>query len=472
MPDPVANLARWIAHPDDWVRDRFHVEPDPWQAECLARFPTSAKIAIAAAKGAGKTTLEAWLIWHYLSTRPHCRGAATSITRDNLRDNLWAELALWRDKDPLLCDQFDLTAQRVFHREHPQTWFIAARAWPREASAETQAATLAGLHADRTLFVIDESGGVPDPVVLAAEASLSTGKEGHVVQVGNTLRRSGPLWRASQSGSDWDYTRVTGDPDDPLRAPRISAAWARSMIAQFGADNPWVRVSVFGEFPTSDFNALISHAEVAEACARSWRDEDIAAAPRILGVDVARYGGDASCIARRQGLRMLPAKIRRSLDSVEGASWVASEWNGWDARACFVDDTGGYGAGWVDQLRVLGHAPVGVGFARKADDQRRFFNKRAEMYQRLVEWIRAGGSIPKDSEIARVLPEMQYAFRGDAMLLEAKEQIKLRLGHSPDETDAAALTFAAPVAARRVRPAVSRWVPQREPSGDYGWMAA
>jgi hypothetical protein len=44
-------------------------------------------------------------------------------------------------------------------------------------------------------------------------------------------------------------------------------------------------------------DALLSPAAAtskAEATRRAWKPDDIAAAPRILGVDVARFGDDAS----------------------------------------------------------------------------------------------------------------------------------------------------------------------------------
>ena len=34
-------LLRWKAHPISMVRELFHAEPDPWQAEGLEVFPTS-----------------------------------------------------------------------------------------------------------------------------------------------------------------------------------------------------------------------------------------------------------------------------------------------------------------------------------------------------------------------------------------------------------------------------------------------
>ena len=67
-----------------------------------------------------------------------------------------------------------------------------------------------------------------------------------------------------------------------------------------------------------------------------------------------------------------------------------------------------------------------------------------------VDWIRKGGALPPDTsqELIAALTRTTYSFRGDRLLLEPKDQVKARLGYSPDDADAFALTFAQPVAAR------------------------
>jgi hypothetical protein len=129
---------------------------------------------------------------------------------------------------------------------------------------------------------------------------------------------------------------------------------------------------------------------------------------------------------------------------------VARKAADWKADAVFVDDTGGWGASWIDQLRLLGHTPVGVGFAGRPSDPR-YDNKRTEMYFETVEWIKKGGALPANCpELIAALSGTTYSFRGDRLLLEPKEQVKARLGYSPDDADALALTFAQPVAAREI----------------------
>jgi hypothetical protein len=186
--------------------------------------------------------------------------------------------------------------------------------------------------------------------------------------------------------------------------------------------------------------------------ARAWREEDIAHAPRILGVDVARFGDDASVIFPRQGLVAFAPQRFRNIDGNQGAGAVARKWSDWDADAVFVDDTGGWGASWIDALRRLGRAPTGVGFASSPNDPR-YANKRTEMYFEAVQWIKDGGQLPPDPESAGLiaaLSQTTYSFRGDRLLLEPKELVKARLGHSPDDADAFALTFAQSVAPRTV----------------------
>jgi hypothetical protein len=310
--------------------------------------------------------------------------------------------------------------------------------------------TLAGLHADYILFILDESGGIPDAVMASAEAALSSCIEGHIVQAGNPTHLEGPLYRACTSERRlWHVTEITADPDDPKRATRVKAEWAREQIEKYGRDNPWVLVNVFGKFPPGSLDSLIGPDECREATTRAWRADDIAGAARILGVDVARFGDDASVIFPRQGLVAFEPLRFRNIDGTQGAGAVARKWADWCADACFVDDTGGFGAAWIDALRRLNRAPIGIAFSGRATNPR-YDNKRTEMYFDAVEWIRAGGQLPPGSasnELIAALSQTTYSFRGDRLLLEPKDQVKARLGYSPDDADAFVLTFAQPVVA-------------------------
>lgn len=432
----------WREKPHVFVRECFGVTPDAWQDEVLAAFPTQKRLALKACKGPGKTTVLAWLAWNFLATRPHPKIAATSITADNLRDGLWTEMAKWQAKSPLLQEAFEWQKERIISRDHPQTWWMSARTWPRSANPQQQADTLAGLHADYLLFMLDESGGIPDAVMAAAEAGLASGVESHLVQAGNPTHLEGPLYRACTSERHlWHVTEISSDPDDPKRTPRVSIEWAREQIQKYGRDNPWVLVNVFGRFPPSSLNTLIGPDEVTEAMKRQYESVQYEFAPRLLGVDVARFGDDSSVIQPRQGLRAFPPTTLRNVGAMDGAGAVARLWNTWGADACMIDSTGGYGAGWVDALRALKYRPREVEFAGRPSNEK-YANKRAEMWFEMCEWIKRGGALPNLPELVAELSTPTYSFKGDRLLLEDKGQIKQRLGHSPDYADALACTFA------------------------------
>jgi hypothetical protein len=165
----------------------------------------------------------------------------------------------------------------------------------------------------------------------------------------------------------------------------------------------------------------------------------------ILGVDIARQGDDCSAIARRQGMVAFPIRLLKIPDTMHVATQVSNELDTHNADACFVDETGGYGAGVVDALRQIGRDPVGVQFGGSPLDAR-YFNKRSEMAFELSNWVKSGGALPHDPELAEELCAMTYAFQRDKFRLCEKSDIKSAIGRSPDRFDALILTFAFPVA--------------------------
>lgn len=438
-------LLKWQASPLAMVRELFGVEPDPWQAEALEAFPTNPRLALSASKGPGKTAVLAWLCWNFLLTRPFPKVVATSISADNLRDNLWAEMAKWRDQAPLLQGMFEWNIERIVNKDNPETWWMSARAWSRSADASQQANTLAGLHADYVMAILDESGGIPDAVMSAAEGIGSSAKEWHIVQAGNTTHLSGPLYRACTSeASLWKVIRINGDPDDPKRSPRISVQWARDQIAKYGKDNPWVLVNVYGRFPPASINSLLGPDDVRAAINRELPKKNTA--PVVLGVDVARYGDDSSIIYPRQGFdaRSRPPQQLRNVNGIQGAGHVIQAEDRYKSVATFIDMTGGFGAAWFDQLEALERMPIPVVYSGESSNPR-YYNKRTEIHFALAEWVKLGGCLPDDPEIIEELTAMTYTFKGNKLLLEDKDLIKEKIGRSPDKSDALAETFAEPV---------------------------
>lgn len=448
------NVLRWRHNPDAFVFDNFGVHPDAWQHDALAAFADPSecvrRVSLQACAGPGKTAVLVWCGWLFMSCHgdrgEHPKGAAVAINWDNLRDNLWAEFAKWQTRSEYLTAAFTWTKERIFAKHHPETWFISARSWPKTANADEQGKTLSGLHSKYVLALIDESGGIPATVLRAAEQAMSTRPTfGRILQAGNPISLDGMLYAAATTLRDqWHVIRITGDPDDPKRSPRIDIEWARQQIQTYGRDNPWVKSYLLGQFPPSSINALLGPDEVEAAMDRHLRDDQFTFAQKRLGADVARYGDDRTVIFPRQGLAAFRPRVERharnTAVSVDIANWVMAAKKNWGSELEFFDATGGWAAGAVDVLRSNGISPINVQFAAPAIDPA-YANRRAEIWFAMAKWVQSGAALPKIPEMVAELITPTYTFHKGKFLLEDKEQVKKRLGRSPDLADALALTF-------------------------------
>lgn len=441
-------LLRWERDPVAMVRELWQTEPDVWQAEALRAFPKHPRLAFQSCAGSGKTATLAWLGWNFLVTRPNAWVGATSITKDNLASGLWTELARWYERAPVLRGWFEMTKSFIANRKYPSTWKMEARSWAKDADAQAIGNALRGPHAEHIMWLADETGDYPNSILPVLENIFAgSPKEAHIVQAGNPSSLSGPLYHAATVAAHlWWRKEITADPDASDRTPRVSVEHARAQIEQYGRDNPWVMINILGKFPPGNLSALITIDEVRAAMNRMYREYELTNSPRVLGVDVATSGEDQSVLTKRRGLQIFPLLKYRNIDGPQGAAITSREWQEFQADTCFVDNTGGFGASWIDQLKILGRQPVGVHFNGAALQAERYINKRSEMAIEFCEWIRRGGALPQDDRLLQALTQTTYFHRKDRMMLEPKDDVKRKLGWSPDEMDAAMLTFGGPVA--------------------------
>lgn len=444
----------WRVEPQRFVRDVFGIEPDAWQDDALAKlggdYNPARKLCMKACTGPGKSALLAWMGWHRLlcfaAKGEHPKGAALSVTADNLKDNLWAELSKWQGRSDLLQTAFKWTAEKIYAVDHPETWFLSKRSYAKDANAEAIGRALSGLHSQFPFVLLDETGDMPTAVGRAAQ-QIFTGnpQDAAIIQAGNPTSTSGLLYESAGRGG-WDVVTITADPLDPKRTPRVSVEHAQAMIDEYGRDNPWIMATILGLFPPTGFNAMIGLEDIEAAMRRHYRPEEYQHNPVILGGDVARQGDDESTLYRRQGRVMFPGRAMRIPDTMLVAEQFGQEHDKHKADALFVDESGGYGAGVVDALRLKNYDVIGVQFGGRPSDPR-YYDKRSEMLFKLCEWIKAGGAIsPAETKLKEDLLALTHALQGDKFRVTPKKIIKETLGRSPDHADGAALTFAYDVA--------------------------
>ena len=249
------------------------------------------------------------------------------------------------------------------------------------------------------------------------------------------------LYQYAQKDPDWYAGMYRVDETDILDKEEVKMARNTMADSQY-------RREFLCDFSASMDNALITIDKVTDASSIKRTEGEIMGSARVLGVDVARFGDDRSVIQKRQGLAALEPKIFDDIDNMTLAGMVAQEIDSYKPDAVFID--AGRGEGVIDRLRQLGYFITEVNFGGKALNPM-YNNKRTEMWDSVKVWLDDGGCLPNHTDLKTDLCVPTYKFdSSNRMQLESKDEIKKRGGRSPDLGDALALTFAYPVAAKKI----------------------
>ncbi|MBR2033850.1 MAG: PBSX family phage terminase large subunit [Alphaproteobacteria bacterium] len=176
---------------------------------------------------------------------------------------------------------------------------------------------------------------------------------------------------------------------------------------------------------------------------------DSSTSPLIIGLDIARFGDDQTSFCFRKGRWCMRFETYKKLDNVAVANLATNIIRTMQPKRIFMD-IGGQGAGVYDILKDRGFAEIirGVYFGEKALNEGRYFNRRAEMWDAIRDWLddKLPVQLPNDEELFDDLTSVNKKYdRKGRLCLEEKDELKKRLGRSPDKGDALALTFAEPV---------------------------
>jgi hypothetical protein len=159
----------------------------------------------------------------------------------------------------------------------------------------------------------------------------------------------------------------------------------------------------------------------------------------------------------------------RGVSGPVGAGQISRIYDSWGVDATFIDNTGGWAGTWRQSLKDMNRAAIPIGFAEKANDKQ-YANRRAEMYFEAVKWIKDGGGLPDVPELVAELSQTTYTIAKDQLLLEPKKLIKAKIGRSPDRADALALTFAEPVASKKLQEIAPMFRPRVQPYDPFASM--
>ncbi len=441
----LSEFAQYESNPVGFICEVLHGEPWSRQEEIAETVRVSPLVVVRSANAVGKDWIAARLALWWVYAR---RGLAlvTGPTERQVREVVMGEVA------------------RAFQAGHDlpgELYQMALRLGGREqagilAFTSTEASRLTGFHAPRVLAVLTEAQGVED---FAWEGLLAcaTGADDRVLAVGNPVSPSGRFYSASRSRS-WKPIRISAEEHPNLRNGKEpipggpSHEFVERIAHEFGEGSGVYRARVLGDFPDEGEEGLIRRSclEVAVETyeRREFRLETTEAVP-IVAVDPARYGPDYTVLAVRRGPVLQEIVAWGQTSTMETVGRLREELlrvgvSPGGSGYVIVDEVG-LGAGLLDRLREVGYRYQAYPFngGRRAQDQSRFLNARAESYWHLRQALEAGGiALPRDEQLFDELVATKWRPTSDGRVqIESKDDLKARLGRSPDRADAVAMAY-------------------------------
>ena len=398
------------------------------------------------ARNCGKDAVASWLALNFLVTRPYAKCLITAPTNRQLKDIFLAETVKWL-RQSLVADEFLVRRDAILHKEAPKEWWLRLISPSVTSTKEEQSETLAGIHGEHLLIIADEASGISDPVFVPLEGAM-TQPDNKVVLIGNMTKSSGYFFDShfnSAISKDWAKFHW-----DSRKSTNVDKSMPEYFATKYGVESNVFRIRVEGNPPLQDESTLIP-LYAAEQCIGNEFEvaED---EPLYLGVDVARYGDDASIIMPRRGLKIFPWETFRKLNTIDLGGFINQTYQELEASGCAIDVIG-VGAGvsdWLEKHNMKNLYQVNV--ASSSSDITKYNKLRDELWIRVRDNCLLGKySFPnikvygeKESlgqQLASELASVRYKFNSHGgYVVESKKDMKSRGISSPNIADALCLT--------------------------------
>ena len=417
------------------------------------------RTVVRAGHAVGKSFTAAGLAGWWVDTKPNSMVITTAPTYDQVHGILWEEIRALHGRlqlpgNALATDEWKIAGRQVAIGRKP----------PDSAKgSDFDPATFQGYHRPGgVLVILDEASGVPEWLWNAVE-TVTTTDNCRILAIGNPDNPGSHFAKVCQPGhpgwaqhkiSVFDSPNFTGE-DVPaeVAAALVTPMWAADRAAEWGEDDYKYISKVLAEFPSDHPRQVVSVADLL-ACQLAEPRAAGELLPVELGVDVGG-GGDWTVVRERRGVRAGRQWKLRSDKPEEIAPLIVRAILETGATSVKVDSVG-IGFGVIGELRNMGrrgeHQAVihGVGFGEAATDPTRFVNKRAEVWWEIGragsqrrEWDLSAMDA-RDSTCAQLMWPRYFEDVKGRVQIEPKDDIRERVGASPDEAEALLYAFVVP----------------------------
>lgn len=445
----------YVNDPIAWVRDKLGEHVWSKQADVMRAVTTDRLVSVQSAHGVGKSHLASRMALWFLDVHPPADTivVTSAPTAHQVSAVLWRYIRQGHGKGNL--------PGYITQGQVPEWKIDGNLVGFGRRPADHQQSAFQGMHAGHLLVILDEAGGIPKWLWDAADSLMSGEEDQHLLAIGNPDDNSAHFQRVCTTEANWTRFRIsafdspnyTGE-DVPRELAKllVGPVYVEDKRARWGEQSPLWKVKVEGEFVDSEDGLIpLSWVRAANARWHTWNDAGAAevGGRRIIGVDVARYGEDATCLAIREGDVIREIKTHHRMDTSQTTSLVVAELA--FPRSFAVVDVIGVGGGVVDQLRAQRHSvqPFNAAMATKRRDstgQWRFPNVRSAAWWNLRELLDpalgATLALPEDDELTAELTSPHWRIgTGNTYVVDSKDDIRKRIGRSTDRADAVAMAM-------------------------------
>lgn len=442
-------FAKYRDDPVGFARDVLGLTVWPAMEAILLAVRDHKKVTVRSGHKVSKSTTAATIaLWRCLC-RERSRTVLSAPTARQVKAIIWKELTRRHRDARLPGDLFSDPATGLRYRDSEVFGF-----------STDQPERMAGISGEDLEFIIDEASGVGEEIFEAIEGNMAGGAG--ILLISNPTQTSGTFYDSHTTKRHlWKTIHISSEDTPNVREGRVvipglaTKAWVDEKLNEWGPESPLFQVRVRGNFPSQGENTVIGLGLV-ETARQRFDENGPSPGAFTLGVDVARFGDDTTVLQPLAGLRPLPSRTYAKQDNVEVAGHVMDFvqalriFQGYPVSAGLVkvkiDDLGN-GGGVTDHLKHSERAkalgievcPVTVSEAATAEG---YSKLRDQLWFALRDWLKEGGQLPPDSYLEGELVAPKYSFDTQGRSkVEKKEDIKKRMGRSPDRADALALAI-------------------------------
>jgi phage terminase large subunit len=415
-------------------------------------------VAVEGATSTGKTVWLAILVLWFFDCFENSIVVTSAPKEGQLSLNIWKWIPVFFARLPQGSGVIDTLRIRRFEgRDDWQIIGYGAGVTTREKQGS--ATKFQSIHAPNLMFLIEETPGFPQEALTAYENS-ATAPNNIIVAVGNPNSVNDTLHLFSQRKPPrgMSHIRISGfdHPNVVLNDPYfIEGAQTRDGLAQLlekykRTSHPLYMSRAQGISPAQAAGSLIQYQWCVEAAARPV--EEAKKGEKAIGADVANSEeGDEAAIAEGDGSALVDLNSFACPNSNEfGAKVVTiAKAKGIQAKYTGVDGIG-VGAGAINEARRLGFNLVDIQSAAKPQEwvkdrgvqmNERFNNLRSQMWWMmkvdLEDQVESKIVLPYDEELFVDLCTPTWSLnKAGQICIESKDEIKKRLGRSPNKGDA------------------------------------